>query len=176
MKNNSSYFNCIFSILLILQSCNKSHPILSNAEKKAVVLEAKQTVQKIFQASNKHNFLEGLDYYSADKDAYYTSNGEVSNFEELKNSYIQAGAMVEYLENTIASWNARCIDKKTVIFTLPVHLKIKFMEVPEYNGQLIWSAVLQKIKGDWIVVQSHESWLNCVEVAEAFSKEVDKTL
>ena len=42
--------------------------------------------------------------------------------------------------------------------------KIKLVEIPEYNGQLVWYGIVQKRNEKWTIIQSHESWLNCIEV------------
>lgn len=150
-------------------SCEQQKLSLTNSEKSLIVESAKSTVQKVFEASNNHQFLEGLQYYSGDSDAYYTSNGEVFTLDELKESYSEIGPSVEELKNSILNWQATFISENTVAFTLPVQLKLKLRGIPEYNGQLIWSGIVQKRDGQWKVIQSHESWLNCAEVALALT-------
>ncbi len=73
------------------------------------------------------------------------------------------------MKNSIKNWNSTFISKNTVAFTLPVDLKIKLVGIPEYNVKLVWSGIVQKWNGHWIIIQSHESWLDCVEVASALT-------
>ncbi|WP_348739957.1 nuclear transport factor 2 family protein [Tenacibaculum sp. 190524A02b] len=163
------YLNLIL-IIVFMNSCQQkgnSSMVLEN--KQEIVDSAKAIVQKIFELSNNHKFVEGLDYYANDTEAYYVNNGTVLNLSDLKKSYENIAPSVEVLENSIDSWNTKVLSEDVVLFTLPVRLKIKLKGIPEYNGQLVWSGVLQKIKDKWVVVQSHESWLNCVEVNSALS-------
>lgn len=167
--NKVPIFTLLFGLFLMTPACKdeKSKPLES--EIKVTIEAARSTVQKVFEASNNHQFLEGLNYYSDDSDAYYTSNGEVFNLEELRKSYSEIGPSVEVLENSITAWNATFISENTVAFTLPVRLKMKLVGIPEYNGQLIWSGIVQKRDDQWKIIQSHESWLNCVDVATALT-------
>jgi SnoaL-like protein len=164
-----SVFLFLFGLLIFLQSCQKQQNDLTESEKKEITAAAKVTVQKVFECSNNLQFMNGLSFYSEDANAYYTSNGTVLSLNELKESYRQIVPAVETLKNSIDSWNATVISKDAVAFTLPIHLKIKLKEIPEYNGQLVWTGVVQKENGKWLIVQSHESWLNCAEVAAALT-------
>jgi hypothetical protein len=115
-------------------------------------------------------FIEGLNFYSDDDHNYYTNNGAILSLIELKKSYSQIGSSVEILENSIDRWNSIVLSKNIVAFTLPNHLRIKLKRLPEYTGQLVWSGIVQKRNGNWLIIQSHESWLNCAEVATALSQ------
>ncbi|GGG98760.1 hypothetical protein GCM10011416_16240 [Polaribacter pacificus] len=130
---------------------------------------AKVTVNKVFEASNNLKFIEGLAYYSGESDSYYTNNGTVLSLADLKKSYDQIGSSVEILKNTIDTWNPTVLSKNTVAFTLAIHIKIKLVGTPEYNGQLVWSGIVQKRNDKWMIIQSHESWLNCIEVITALT-------
>ncbi|HAS47416.1 MAG TPA: hypothetical protein DCS93_43465 [Microscillaceae bacterium] len=155
-------------ILIFNQSCSRKSE-LTETDKRTIINSAKATVQKVFDASNNLKFLEGLNYYSGDADAYYTNNGTILTLDDLKKSYSEIGSSVEVLKNVIKSWKASVLSENTVAFTLPIHLKIKLAGIPEYNGQLVWSGIVQKRSNQWRIVQSHESWLNCVEVMAALT-------
>ncbi len=159
----------LFLLLLFITSCQKQEKDLTATEKQEIIASAKVTVQKVFECSNRLEFIKGLDYYSNDADAYYTNNGTVSSLKELKESYGQIGPAVETLHNTIDTWNATVLSNDVVAFTLPIHLQLKLKGSSEYNGQLVWTGIIQKKKGKWVIVQSHESWLNCVEAAAALT-------
>ncbi|OJJ23382.1 hypothetical protein BKI52_03200 [marine bacterium AO1-C] len=167
--NRTLIFPLFMGVLIWGQSCGSREAKLAEVDKKSIVNAAKATVQKVFDASNNLKFLDGLNYYSGDADAYYTNNGTVLSLNDLKKSYSEIGSSVEILKNTIDSWNSTFLSENTVAFTLPIHLKIKLAGIPEYNGQLVWSAIVQKRNGKWLIVQSHESWLNCVEVMSALT-------
>lgn len=166
MKN--IYF-ILIGTLIFTQSCQKGRNNLTEVDKKTIINSAKITVQKVFESSNNLKFIDGLNYYSGDSGAYYTNNGTILTLDDLKNAYNQIISSVEILENTIESWNSVVISDNTVAFTLPIRLKIKLVGIPEYNGQLVWSGIVQKRNEKWMIIQSHESWLNCIEVASALT-------
>ncbi len=168
MKSKVTYFKVFFLVItsLLIMSCEKHDP---NQEKKNIE-EATVVVKKIFEASNNFQFLKGLDYYSDTKEAYFVSDGTINSLEDLRKTYSQIGPSVEELHNTILGWNVQVLSEEVIVFTLPVRLKIKLKNIEAYTGELIWSAVLKKNqKGEWKVVQSHESWLNCCEAMKAMS-------
>lgn len=165
----------IAAVFSLTQSCQNQSNTLTIAQKEEIIELAKTTVQKVFEHSNSHEFVKGLDYYSNDSNSYYISNGTISSLKELKTSYNQIGKTVEVLENNIDKWNVTVLAKDLVVFTLPVHLKIKLKGIPEYNGQLVWSGIVKNINNSWVIVHSHESWLNCAEVASALTPQTDES-
>lgn len=148
---------------------NKTTQLINDKERQGIIDDASLVVIQIFEASNNKHFLQGLDYYSTDKDAYFVSGGAIKTLEQLKSSYAIAGASVEDLHNDILEWNIKVLSPELVSFTLPVKLRLKFKGIKEYTGQIFWSAVLQKVGEQWLVVQSHESWLDAVEMAQALT-------
>lgn len=171
--NKLSIFILLIGVLFLTQSCENRKSNLTDLEKELIINSAKETVQKVFESSNNLKFMNGLNYYSGDSDAYYTSNGAILTLADLKKSYKQIGASVEILKNSINNWNSTFISENTVAFTLPIDLKIKLVGIPEYNGKLVWSGIVQKRNGNWIIIQSHESWLDCVEAVSALTTSVD---
>lgn len=171
MKNKSISI-LLLGFIILIQSCQNKQTDLTESQKKSIIDSAKVTVQNVFDSSNNLKFIDGLSYYSGDLDAYYTSNGTILSLNELKESYNQIGSSVEILENKIDSWNSTILSKNTVAFTLPIHLKIKLKDIPEYNGKLVWSCIVQKRNDKWIIIQSHESWLNCAEVMKALTPSI----
>lgn len=167
MTKNS--ISILFLSILTITSCQKQEKDLTATEKQEITDSAKVTVEKVFECSNRLEFMKGLDYYSDENDAYYTNNGTIVSLKELKESYSQIGSSVEILHNKIDSWKETVLSKDAVAFTLPIHLKLKLKGLPEYNGQLVWTGIVQKKKDKWMIVQSHESWLNCVEVTAALT-------
>jgi len=168
MKKNIALL-FLLGIELVIQSCQQKTNHLTAIPEEAIVNEAKEVVKKVFDASNNHDFVGGLQYYIETSEGFYTNNGNILSFNELKTSYEQIAPYVEVLENKIDRWNATILSENTVAFTLSIHLKIKLKDKPEYNGQLVWSGIAQKRNSEWKIVQSHESWLNCAEVTEALN-------
>ncbi len=142
---------------------------MTESEKNEIINSAKHTVQAVFDHSNNLEFLKGLDHYSADSNSHYTNNGTILSLKDLKVAYSEIGSSVEFLSNSIADWKSVVLSNDTVVFTLPVDLKIKLKGKPEYTGKLVWSGVVHRTNGTWLIVQSHESWSNAAEAAAALA-------
>jgi ketosteroid isomerase-like protein len=158
---------------LIFHSCSTPSTDLSDSQKQDIINAASQVVKQIFEASNNFEFESGLDFYANADDAWFVTDGKMKNLDDLRKEYQAVGPEVEVLENTILSWKSKVLSNEVVLFTLPIQLRLKFKGTPEYTGQLTWSAVLQKINDRWKVVQSHESWMNCAEVARALNPDTE---
>lgn len=164
----------LFGLITFTQSCQHKKQDLTELERRSVTDSAKLIVQKVFNASNNLEFMNGLDHYSGDADTYYINNGTILSLQDLKESYSLIGPSVELLENSIDRWHSTVLSENTVAFTLPIHLRIKLKGIPEYKGQLTWSGIVQKRNEKWMVIQSHESWLNCAEVMKALTPAANK--
>ena len=159
----------LISLLIVYTGCQETQHSLTEDQVNKITTEATEVVQKVFDYSNNMDFESGLNHYSETADSYFITDGIMHNLDELKKAYKAIGPSVEDLENTIESWNVNVLSEDVVTFTLPVQLRLKLKEIPEYTGNLIWTATLQKQNDEWKIIQSHESWLNCAEVSAALS-------
>ena len=159
----------ICAIGILLQSCDRHRIQLTEIDTQNIIQSAKEVVKKVFDYSNNMDFQSGLSHYSQNSNSYFIIDGKMHSLADLKQAYDEVGPAVEELHNTIQSWNVQVLSANVVTFTLPVALKLKLKGIPEFSGQLVWTATLQKQDGQWMIVQSHESWLNCAEVAAAMS-------
>ncbi len=157
------------ALCLLNFSCQQQETELTQEEIQQITESTTAIVKKVFEYSNNMDFESGLNHYSESSDSYYITDGIMHSLSDLKKSYKEIGPAVEELHNTIESWNVQVLSPDIVTFTLPVKLKLKLKGIPEYTGQLIWTATLQKKEDQWMIIQSHESWLNCAEVAEAMT-------
>ena len=165
MKN---YFVFIlFPLFFINESCQTNHKELTESNIKEIIGSASEVVKKVFDYSNDLDFETGLNHYSDVPNAYFITDGKMKSLSDLRREYRAVGPSVESLHNKIESWNAQVLNEHVVNFTLPVQLTLKMKGIPEYSGKLIWTATLHKLDNEWMIVQSHESWLNCAEVAAA---------
>ena len=160
----------LLALGIFVQSCQHSENQLTETQKQDITNAASAVVNKVFEYSNNLDFESGLDHYSDATDSYFIIDGEILSLSDLKEAYKAVEPSVEDLHNTIESWNIQVLSPDVVTFTLPVKLMLKLKGVPEYTGQLIWTATLQKQQGEWLIINSHESWLNCDEVALALSQ------
>ena len=157
------------TICIVNQSCHRTEHQLTEAKKQEITNDASEVVKRVFEYSNNMDFETGLNHYSETSNSYYIIDGKIHSLTDLKKAYKDIGPAVEELHNTIESWNVQVLSPNIVTFTLPVNLKLKLKGIPEFNGQLIWTATLQKQDDRWVIVQSHESWLNCANVAAALT-------
>ncbi|WP_345273543.1 nuclear transport factor 2 family protein [Flaviramulus aquimarinus] len=151
------------------QSCVRSENQLTEAQIQEITNSATEVVSKVFEYSNNLDFETGLNYYSETSNSFFITDGIMHSLTELRKAYKDIGPSVEELHNTVESWHVKVLSLDIVTFTLPVKLKLKLKRIPEFSGRLIWTATLQKQKDKWMIVQSHESWLNCAEVAAAIT-------
>ena len=155
--------------VVITQSCQTKQNEMTELNKQMLANEAFEIVSKVFEYSNNFDFESGLNHYSADVASFYVSDGVPHRLDDLKKAYKQAGAMVEVLENTINKWDAQVLSEDLISFTLQVSLQLKFKGLKEYTGNIVWTGLLQKQGNDWVIIQSHESWQNCAEMASVLS-------
>jgi len=160
----------LFSIIYLTSwSCQQPTSPLTISEKEEISKSAKGVVTKVFEYSNNMDFETGLNHYSDDPNAYFISDGVMHSLAGLREAYQAVGPSVEVLHNTIKSWHIQVLSSEVATVTLPVMLKLKLKGVPEFNGELTWTATLQKQNEEWLIVQSHESWLNCAQVSAALT-------
>ena len=164
----------LFTAFLLIQSCHRPEHQMTQAQMQEISNSATEVVKKVFEYSNKMDFQSGLNHYSKDPSSYFITDGVMHSLADLKQEYAKVGTDVEKINNTIEIWNVQILSPKVVTFTLPVNLQLKLIVIPEFNGQLIWTATLQKQEGQWMIVQSHESWLNCAEVAAALTPTLER--
>lgn len=163
-----------FGFLLLLLSCQtqKPAPGLSEADKTAIADSAKAVVQKIVDLSNQRDFKNVFLLYSPDADAHFIENGRLfPSLDDMKKEYDEFGPMLESLENKVDRWDVTVLAADAVLINLPLHFSIKAKGRPEYQGTYVWSGVVQKRNGKWILIHSHESWLNFAEAMKAIMPE-----
>ena len=165
MKNNLILILCLF--FFINESCQTNQKELTESNVEEIIGSASEVVKKVFDYSNDLDFETGLNYYSDASNAYFITDGKMKSLSDLREEYRAVGLSVESLHNKIESWHAQVLTEDVVNFTLPVQLTLKLKGIPEFTGKLVWTATLQKLDNEWMIVQSHESWLNCAEVAAA---------
>lgn len=157
------------TICLLNQSCHSPENQLTEVQTQEIINSATEVVKKVFECSNNMDFETGLNHYSETSNSYFITDGIMHSLADLKKNYKNIGPYVEELHNTIESWNVKVLTPDVVTFTLPVKLKLKLKGTREFKGQLVWTATLQKQEDRWMIVQSHESWLNCAEVTAALN-------
>lgn len=164
-------FKTILSLAFAFLACScQPASTFTEAQKTAIADSARVVVQKVFDYSNKLDYKTALQFYSADADTRYIDNGSIyPSLAAMKDAYDQVGPTMELVENKVSSWDAVVLAEDAVAFTLPIRLRLKAKGLPEYEGNFVWSGIVQKRNGEWKIIQSHESWQNYAEVIAALS-------
>ena len=172
MKTICSLF-IVGSVVLI--SCQQKPAPFTEEQKKQVADSAKQVVQYIITNANKLDFQTAMNVYSDDPDARYIENGTIFNsLADFRKAYVEFGPMLEMLEQIPDRWDIMVLSRDAAMITIPFHFKVRGKGLQEYNGQYLWSAVVQKRNGKWTLVHSHESWLNFAEAMAALTPPAPK--
>ena len=170
-----TYTILTIGLAFLCSACHKEGKQLTELEKKTIIDSAKTVVKKVFDLSNRLEYKKALLYYSGDNDTRYIDNGSIyPSFDAMKKEYELVGPSMELVENKIQKWDAVFLGNEAVSFTLPIRLKLKVKGLPSYEGQYIWSGIVQKRKGKWLIIQSHASWLNYAEVIAALTPKSNK--
>lgn len=164
---------CVFELTFFATSCKQATG-LTESQKAEAVDSARAVVEKVFELANKLDYKAGLQFYSGDTDTRYIDNGSIfPSLDAMKEAYNQVGPTMELVENKVSRWDAIVLANDAVAFTLPIRLKLKAKGLPAYEGQYVWSGIVQKRNGRWMIVQSHESWQNYAEVIAALTPLAD---
>lgn len=163
--------NGVLTLLLgLCAACQAGSHDLSDAQRGAVADTARMIVQDVFNKSNRLDFMAALTSYSPDADARYIENGVlIPSFDALKKEYAELGPTLDSLANTVDSLNVLVLATDAAAVTAPVHFRIKAKGRPAYTGQYVWSGIVQRRRGAWKIVQSHESWVNAQDVMAALA-------
>ena len=148
-------------ISLLVISCQSKTKSAATIDKTAVADSAKAVAQRIIDNSNKLDFEAAFNNYSADADARYTENGTTyPSLAAMKDAYKELMLSFEILQNSVKSWDVMVLDGEAAMVTLPIHAKLKVKDRDAIEIDYVWSALVQKRNGRWLVVQTHESWVN----------------
>ena len=172
---NPNIMKTIYSVLAacglsLLISCQKQTTSLTEDQKKQLADSAQQVVQQVLELSSKLDFKSALNFYSADTNARFIENGSIfPSLDAMRTAYERLEPAIELLENKVDKWDILVLSKDAVSITTPIHFKIKAKGLSEYNGQYVWSGIIRKENGKWIIFQAHESWLNYAEAMAALT-------
>ena len=145
-------------------------PTISEMTKSVVTEAAKEVMQKIILYAEKLDYTSVFQYYSNDPEARHVVNGFLyPSVDAMKNDYDKMVPGIEYTQHSVKSWDVIVLSDDAALMTVPVQMKIKTKSSPEFKFDLVWSCVVQKRNDKWLVVQSHESWLNAAEVMAAMT-------
>ena len=144
---------------------------LTESQQAEVARAARAVAERVLVESNKIDFRAALRDYSPDADARYVENGVVfPSLAALQKEYDALGPALEVLENTADAWSVTVLGPDAAVVTVPIHLRIKMKGGVELrNHPYVWSAVVQRRAGRWLLVQTHESHVRYDELVTALT-------
>ena len=149
-------------------SCESKTKSAATVDKTVVADSAKAVAQRVIDNSNKLDFESAFRNFSEDADARFTENGiTYSSLAAMKDAYKGLMQSFEIIQNNVKSWDVMVVDSEAALVTLPIHAKLKVKDRDAIEVDYVWSGLIQKRNGKWLVVQSHESWVNADKATEA---------
>ena len=149
-------------------SIKSAGPVTSELTKSVVADAAKEVLQKVIDHMDQLDVNSALENYSNDPDTRYVENGYLyPSLKAYGEAYLKLVPTLEYLDQTVDSWDIVVLSDEAAVVTLPMHARIKVKDRPEYQFDFICSSVVQKRNGKWLLINTHESWLNAAEAMAA---------
>ena len=166
-----------FALLLafMVNSCQSKTESAASVDKTVVADSAKAIAKRVIDNSNKLDFEAAFSNYSSDADARFTENGNTyASLDAMKAAYKDLMVSLEIVQNEVKSWDVMVIDAEAAMVTLPIHGKLKVKGRDAIEVDYVWSGLIQKRNGKWLVVQSHESWVNADKAMAALFPPADQ--
>ncbi len=141
-----------------LMACQPKPAIMTDVQKKAVGDSVRVIMVAMVDKMNKGDMQSGKAMYSADADARYTENGMTyANLDAMnKMSDAMQGSM-ESMNIAPDAVDVMVVGPDAAVVTSPFHMTAKVKGKPEYKAQGVWSAVVARRGGKWMIVSTHES-------------------
>lgn len=153
-----------------LAACQQKPAELTDAQKTAIADSAKAVVQAGVSSINKLDLSGAFLAYSGDPDAKYVEAGVMSSLADMKKSMVDMSMNLESLDNVVDEWHTVVLGPDAVAITSPFHFTFKMKGKPApFSAKGVWSGVVQRRAGKWMIVQSHESWVDADKVIAEMS-------
>lgn len=166
----TAYLTLVVCGFMLMVSCEKSSTTLTEEQKNQIADSVKSIIQQNVALWNALDFKTSIsNYFSSDPDAHYIENGHLYSYKEIDASYTELASALDLVENKIDNFDIIVLSKDAAFITAPIHLKMKAKGLPEFNTTSIWTALLQKRKGKWMIIRTHESQPNYAELAAALT-------
>jgi ketosteroid isomerase-like protein len=160
----------ILVILPLVGACQAPTPQFSDRQKADIADSARAVAQRVIDNSNRMDWAAVFADYSNDSDAKYVENGTLyRSLDALKEAYTEFGETVDLVTNSVDAWDVMVLGPDAAAIMLPIRLRIRAKGRPEAQGELVWSAIVQRRGGRWQVVQTHESWQNAQQLLAAIA-------
>ena len=156
--------------LVVVVGCRNAPPVFTEASKAAVADSAKAVLQTAMGNADKLDFSAYFQSLATDTTAKYAEAGALyPSFDDMKKGYMELGPQFESLAQAVDGWNLLVLSPDAVAFTLPFHFTLNLKGRPKFSSSGVWSGVVRRIDGRWLIAQSHESWQNQDKVIAALT-------
>lgn len=120
--------------------------------------------------ADKLDFNAYFQSFATDGSAKYAEAGALyPSFDEMKKGWMELGPKFESLFQGVDGRNMLVLAPDAVAFTLPFHFTLNLKGRPKFSGSGVWSGIVRRTDGRWLIVQSHESWQNQDKVIAALT-------
>ena len=82
---------------------------------------------------------------------------------------MELGPQFESLAQGVDGWNMLVLAPDAVGFIVPFHFTVNLKGRPKFSSSGVWSGIVRRMDGQWLIVQSHESWQNQDKVIAALT-------
>ena len=166
----TNIFKVLVTLAVLTFTCQSDAGSLTVAQKAAIADSAKIVVEDVITKWIELDLdIAYKSSYSHDSDSIHIEHGVISSFKELKQSYTEIKPLLEWVENKIEKRSYVVLGQDAVAFALQCKFKIKAKGMQPYNGQYVWSGIVQRRAGDWKIIQTHESMLNAEQFIAAIT-------
>jgi len=154
----------------VLAGCQQASPSFTDASRIAVADSAKTVLQTAMANADKLDFNAYFHSFATDGNAKYAEAGALyPSFDEMKKGYMELGPQFESLAQGVDGWNMLVLAPDAVGFIVPFHFTVNPKGRPKFSSSGVWSGIVRRMDGQWLIVQSHESWQNQDKVIAALT-------
>jgi ketosteroid isomerase-like protein len=148
---------------------------MSAAQRSAITDSVKTVVRGVVAEVNKRNMDGAFAVYSSDADTRYVENGVTyKNLAALKKANKDLTGRLEAVKIAPDAIDVIVLGSDVAVVSAPIRVSITPNDRKAFTTTGVWSGVIQRRDGRWLVVQSHESIANPAEFAKAVASAKDK--
>lgn len=140
-------------------ACAAPSATLTDAHRAAIADSARTIVDSLLAGANRGDVSAAFAAYSPSPDARYVENGMTyGSLDSVKVTYARMLAGLDSMALTANGFHADVLDADAVVTTVPFHFRMKPKGKAMVEGTGVWTGVLARGEGGWMIVSSHESW------------------
>ncbi|MBI4502592.1 MAG: nuclear transport factor 2 family protein [Gemmatimonadetes bacterium] len=147
-----------FLALVALAACQPKPVTMTDAQKAAIADSVRTMMTGMIDKMNQGDMTSGWAMYSADADTRYTENGMTyPNLDAMKKMSQDMSGAMEAMTIKPDAVDVMVVGPDAAVVTSPFHMTVKVKGKPAYDGVGVWTGVLERRGGKWMIVSTHES-------------------